>query len=114
MRWFRNASFQLFKKVESVKHEITATVSAVTREEFWVTYYGAYNIHPRHLVFWICLRTDVEKQRLQADDVLKLNLRQHLIQYDYPLEGRESVHIGFESQETVDRESSGDWLAHWK
>lgn len=107
-------NFQMFKKVESIKHAITATVRAVTREELWVHYYGAYTIDPKCLVYWICLKTDNEKQRLQADEVLTRRLRDYLIQYDYPPEGRDSVHIGFESQETVDRESDGDWFQHWK
>ena len=104
----------LKKTVEVIERELTATARAVAREELWVTYYGAFDIHPRHLVYWLCVKTDAEKQRLQTDAMLMKQLREILVQYGYPPEGRESVHIGFESEETVDRESGGNWWHHWK
>lgn len=104
----------LKKTVEAIERDLTATARSVAREELGVTYYGAFDIHPRYLVYWICVKTDAEKQRLEADEGLMRKLRDVLVRYDYPPEGRESVLIGFESQETVDRESGGDWYQHWK
>jgi hypothetical protein len=65
-------------------------------------------------VYWICVRTDAERDRLASDPNLVASLRQTLVECAYPLEGRSEVHIGFESQETVDRESEGNWWYHWK
>ncbi len=104
----------LKSKVEAIERDIEATVRGVAREEPSVVYYGAFDIHPRHLVYWICVKTDREKHRLQADDGLMRQLRGILARHDYPPEGRDSVTIGFESQETVDRESGGHWWHHWK
>ena len=104
----------LKETVDAIERDLTATVRAVAREELWVTHYGAFDIHPRHLVYWLCVKTDAEKHRLEADEMLMRQLREVLVRYDYPPEGREFVHIGFESQETVDRESGGNWWHHWK
>jgi hypothetical protein len=104
----------LKKTVEAIESDLAATARAVAREELWVTHYGAFDIHPKHLVYWICVKTDAEKQRLEKDEALRRRLRELLSRYDYPPEGRDCVHIGFESHETVDRESAGNWWHHWK
>ena len=97
-----------------IERAIRREMAGRTREKVWVTHYGANDIHPRHLVYWIVVQTDREKERLAADAALLATLRGLLVQYDYPAEGREEVHIGFESQETVDRESNGNFWEHWK
>ena len=76
--------------------------------------YGAYKIDPKNLVFWICVQSDEEKLRLQSDLNLMKTLRQVLSQFDYPANAADKVHIDFESQETVDRESNGNWFIHFK
>lgn len=102
---------EITNRVEAM---ITRIVASQTSENHWVTHYGANYLHPRHLVFWICVQSDRERNRLQADSVLIARLRQTLVDANYPLEGREDVFIGFESQETVDRQSEGSWYNHWK
>ncbi len=97
-----------------MKNAIAAQIAIVTKEKHWVTHYGANDIHPKHLVYWICVQSDAEKKRLQDDSDLYRKLRSLLADYDYPLVGRNGVHIGFESQETVDREAGGNWWHHWK
>lgn len=42
------------------------------------------------------------------------SLRNILAVHEYPIEGRPFVHIGFESEETVARESGGNWYYHFK
>lgn len=84
------------------------------KEKFWVAHYGANNIHPKHLVYWICVQTDSEKQRFESNASFRKRLRDLLTEYNYPEEGIPGVFIGFESQETVDRESGGNWWCHWK
>ncbi|RBP47244.1 hypothetical protein DES53_10141 [Roseimicrobium gellanilyticum] len=97
-----------------IEREIEKIASEASKEKVWVTHYGANDIHPRHLVYWICVRSDHEKDRLQRDVLLNTRLRELLTIHNYPVEGREEVHIGFESHETVDRESGGNWWVHWK
>ena len=97
-----------------IERAITDEVSRHAKEKFWVTHFGANRIHPKHLVYWIVVGSDHEKCRLEADSALMAALRSLLVKYDYPNEGRNGVHIGFESQETVDRESNGNFYYHWK
>jgi hypothetical protein len=99
---------------ERIEKAMAAKIRAVVKEKHWVTHYGANDIHPKHLVYWICVQSDVEKKRLESDEGLYRSLRILLDEYQYPIEGRDAVHIGFESQETVDRESGGNWWHHWK
>ncbi len=97
-----------------IEEAIKAEMRTHTKEEFWVTHYGANDIHPKHLVYWIVVRTDEEKQRLDRDKVLIGKLRKLLDKHDYPVEGRAGVHIGFESKQTVVREADGNFYNYWK
>lgn len=101
-------------KVKRIEAAIERLAKSAAKEPVSVTSYGAFDIHPRHLVYWICVKTDAEKARLAGDGALMAALRYTLVQHDYPVEGRDGVHIGFESQETVDRDSGGNWWHHWK
>jgi len=111
LRWKR---FLLGRKVRKIARAIERCAKGAAQEPLWVTHYGAFDIHPRHLVYWICVKSDTERDRLASDQALMTSLRRTLVDCDYPLEGRSEVHIGFESQETVDRESDGNWWYHWK
>jgi hypothetical protein len=115
-RWIRRAMNPL--RIQRVTLEIESAMKALiaprVREPFTVIHYGANDIHPSHLVYWICVQSDAEKRRLEDDVGLMQELRGLLAQHDYPEEGRRGVHIGYESQETVDRESGGNWWHHFK
>jgi hypothetical protein len=100
-------------KILDIKKEIEKIISTVSKEKFDILWYGAYDINPKHLVFWICVKTDSEKLRLELNTELMKSLKELLVKHDYPEMARESVHIGFESQETIDRESDGDLRLHF-
>ncbi|MFN8855999.1 MAG: hypothetical protein ACK50P_10560 [Planctomycetaceae bacterium] len=99
---------------QRIQEEMQRVMASQTAEPFWVTHYGANDIHPRHLVSWIVVRTDQEKARLAKDAELMKRLRGLLVAHDYPVGGRDCVHIGFESHETVDRVANGDFCVYWK
>ena len=105
-----NAELELV--VSSMGRTMELRASSVTSEEVTALHYGAADIHPGHLVYWICVRSDSEKLRLEEDPALNRDLRLVLAEYGYPQRGRKAVKIGFESQETVDRVSKGDWWRH--
>ncbi|MBD2327181.1 hypothetical protein [Alkalinema sp. FACHB-956] len=93
---------------------LTQLAATKITKKYWVDYYGANDIHPANLVFWICVQTDAEKQKLINDREFMQQLRSILDDYNYPIAGRNQVVIGFESQETVNRESAGNWWHHWR
>jgi hypothetical protein len=51
----------LKETVEAIERALAAVVRSVASEDVWVTYYGAYDIHSRHLGYWVCVKTDAEK-----------------------------------------------------
>lgn len=104
----------LKRKVIKIKKSIEAIISNACNEKFSVIQYGAYEINPKHLVYWICVDTDEIKDKLSNDKSLNDLLRNTLIIAEYPKEALNDVFIGFESQETVKRESGGDWYLHFK
>ena len=106
--------FEVWWVTRRVESAIKAIAGEVTREEHWVTHYGANDIHWRHLVFWICVQTDAERDRLRSQPELTERLRRTLHDARYPEEGIDGVFIGFESKETVDREAGGNWFLYWK
>src|SRR5687768_4059198 len=75
-------------------------------KDAWIRWYGAYWIHPRHLVFWVCVRTTAERDKLKADTAFWDFARSLLIRYRYPECGREGVWFDTESEEAL----GGDWL----
>lgn len=78
---------------ERIEGAIKDLISTVVQEAFWVTHYGANDIHPKHLVYWICVQSDREKKRLSDDSLLYRNLRNLLTEHKYPISGRDEVHI---------------------
>ncbi|MDR1153695.1 MAG: hypothetical protein LBL04_03210 [Bacteroidales bacterium] len=102
------------RKIIDIEDDIKKIIVFVCDEKFWISWYGAYDIDPKHLVFWICVETDEMKLKLQSNITLINKLRNLLIKHNYPEQARPFVYIDFESQETVDRESRGNWYHHFK
>ena len=110
----KSGSEELGKKILAIVADITEEVAPISQEKIQMDWYGAYDINPKHLVIWICLKSDKTKLDLSSNESLKSRFKDILKQHQYPAEAIDSVHIGFESQETVDRESKGNWYHHFK
>jgi hypothetical protein len=102
------------KKILRIKRDMKKIIASICEEKFWIDWYGAYDINPKYLVFWICIETDEIKLKLQSDTILINKLRYLLTKHNYPEKARPFVSIGFESQETVNKESNGNWYQHFK
>ncbi len=102
------------RKILHIKDEMKKEVSKICSEKIRVDYFGAYDINPQNLAFWICIETDKEKEKLKNDNLLINTLKNLLIKYDYPEKAIEQVSIDFQSQETVDREYAGNWYYFYK
>jgi len=109
-----NSKKNIKELTRQIKDAMLDLVKSKFKGKCWIVYYGANDIHPKNLVYWICVQTDKEKAQLKNDKELNQELRGLLTEYQYPASGRDKVHIGFESQETVDKVSNGSWWLHWK
>ena len=81
---------------------------------FWIDWYGAYEIDPRNVVFWICVETDLLRASLSRNKDLEIQLRSAFTKFQYPAHAILFIYIGFESQETANRESGGNWYNCFK
>ena len=112
--WLFEKPHPLKSKIIKIKKDIILLVDKECDESFSILWYGAYNIDPKHLVYLVTVKSDDMKIRLRSNAKLNLDLRHLLTKHDYPENSRNSVIIDYESQETVDRESGGDWHLHLK
>jgi hypothetical protein len=101
------------KILDTVDH-IKLIIHPICKEKFWIEWYGAYDIDPKNLVLWICVESDKVKSEFESNSKLLEELRETFLKNNYPEQAIPFIHIGFESQETVDRESNGNWYNHFK
>lgn len=105
-------SMSLERIVRQVRKELESQVALRIADGFAVMWYGAFDIDPVHLVYLVTVSTDSEKHALRNDELFDKGLRSMLSHNGYPVEAIAAVHLWIESQETVDRESHGDWHVH--
>jgi hypothetical protein len=106
----------LSNKIEIAEREIKRIVQEELKgkENVKILKYGAYDIDPKYLVIWITVESDEVKSQLERNGILNKQLRDLLVKVGYPEKSIDEVKIGFESEETVNRESNGDWYLHFK
>jgi hypothetical protein len=76
--------------------------------------FGAYFIHPKHLVFVVGVQTDIEKEKIKSDPDFNTAMKRLLVKFNWPEKARDNVVFDVESQETVNRENNGNWWYHYK
>ncbi len=99
-------------ELKIVIDQARAGIEALAREHAaiaFVTWIGAVEIDPKHLAFWIFTKTDAERDRLAANDLLKERFREILVVAGYPPDAVALVGFAFESKETVDRVWNGNY-----
>jgi hypothetical protein len=100
-------------KIHCIAHGSRQIVKAQSvRCSVW--WFGAYWADPKHLVFVIAVTSDVERDMLRSNVALNRALRELLIRFSWPEFARQHVIFDIESQETVSRETNGNWWYHYK
>ena len=108
-RWNRD---DLAGRIARIEADLKALVRDQVGVEAVIWSHGAYWIHPRHLVFGIGVATDALRDRLRADAVVQRDWRALLARHGWPAVARDAVAFFVESQQTVDRDSGGNWWHH--
>jgi hypothetical protein len=98
------------KKIESALKELVRAEGY--KPMVWS--FGAYYIHPKHLVFVVGVPTDEGKAALKGNDFFIASMKTLLEKYNWPKHARPEVVFDIESQETVERENNGNWWYHYK
>lgn len=75
-----------------------------------IFHFGAVDIHPKHLAYWITTATDAERDRLAGDADLQDEFRRVLLRSGYPADAVLEVGFAFQSEETVQRDYGGNWF----
>ena len=102
-----NSEFKRLGKSWVTRVSITMVATAIKRHakacgyEVTVNWFGAYDVDPRQLVFWLWAASDEEKKQIERDEEFWVKLRSFLVQYRYPEEGRAGVFFGVESKEAL-------------
>lgn len=104
----------LKKRILKIKTEMRKIITSLCKEKFWIDWYGAYEINPKNLVYWICVESDNQRDLLKSNIELQKELKDLLVKQNYPYDAIKHIKINIESQETVDRESEGSWYYHFK
>jgi hypothetical protein len=80
-------------------------------------FYGASAVHPKHLVTWYIFATDAELRQARENGLgsrLDELTRAELAARGYPAEGVPLMMVSLESDETIRRESGGDYWQFFK
>lgn len=106
-----NLNAQICASIERVK----VLLKALTKEQAHVTYFGATDIDPKHLVVWLCVETDAECARLEAN-LLSIRDQIHACfrAEHYPSQAVPFIGVGVAAQETVTRDYKGNWWHFFK
>lgn len=111
LRWNARELEQAIRQTEA---DIVNQVQRLGVRHAQCYHYGALDIDPGYLAIWIIVNTDADKAALNHNQAMLDSFKRRLVENGYPSRALPSIHIGAESQETIDRESQGNWYYHFK
>ena len=100
--------------LDHVREQMREAIPALGYSCDQIFYAGAFNLAPHHLFFGIGVRTDAERDRMNADPAINRALHDLLRAHGYPGDAIPRVGVRAESQETVDRDWGGEWHRVWQ
>lgn len=106
-------SRNLRQKLYAIKRDMKHMLGEICSEKFSVSWYGFYESDPGNLMFIVYVQSDQAKTLLAMDQEFNVRLRHLLVKHEYPETARSRIMFRVESQETMDRESGGNWYDHF-
>jgi len=61
------AKTSMKRKILDIEEDIRSIIQPICKEKFWITWYGAYDIDPKFLVFWVCVESDKTKSKFNSN-----------------------------------------------
>jgi len=107
--FIKTRDLRLWPAIRRGRAEIKKIVKLRVNDADVLSFAGATAINPGHLSFLIKTKTDKERDALREDPKIYQQFRSALKKAGYPETTNPVVHIGIESQETVDRDYGGSW-----
>lgn len=92
-------------------------INAIARKrgvQVKVTWTGAVAISPKYLSIWLRTDKDFEREILKNDSTLRPAIDDILRGVGYPRECIPEIGLAIQSQQTVDRDSGGNWFLAMK
>lgn len=102
----------LEQTIKQLRKDVKKLIATRCDEKFDADTYGAVDLDPGLLVILVIVKTDAKKHILASDATWISQVRESLIFRNYPSNAIDKVIVAVESQETVYRESRGDWHLH--
>lgn len=95
-----------------ITREIKIKLLKYCTEKYWIMIYGDYYVKSKNIVVLIAVNSNTMKNKLESNQLLLKELKKIFEKNNYSKEDIKSIRFYFESQETVDLESKGDWHLH--
>jgi hypothetical protein len=108
------AEHRLTPVLDAVKRDLKQAILAMGYTCDSLFYTGAYDIAPEHVFFGVHVKSDAERDRMNADAAIDKALHGLLERHGYPAHVIRIIGVRAESQETVDRDFEGDWFRAWR
>lgn len=113
MKVWDHRARSLDERVKAIEDDMCAMMRARRlRPNVWS--WGSYGIDPKYIAFFMAVTTDEQKHALLHDPAVEAEFRALLARHDWPEQARAEVGFAIESEETVQRESKGNWYHHLK
>lgn len=96
-----------------VERKLDRDLNRMPLEGASISHFGAYDIHPRHLVFCVQVKWDREMALLEKESLIR-KAHTYLSEEGYPAHAVPETALRIDSEETVYRDYNGNWYHYYK
>ena len=104
----------LERLISNIKGDLRNLLKDYTKEKVNIYDYGITPTNLNNFALCIIVASDAEKQRLFQLSTLNETIWGIFKKRNYPIDAIQNVQIKYESRETIQRESKGNWNYHFR